>query len=68
MQELEKINEFSGILTFVSHQTHTISEILSRLNLEEKHFAVLVNGHKVDLNTIVKDDDEITVLPKIAGG
>jgi sulfur carrier protein ThiS len=45
-----------------------VYDILSKLNLESKYFVVLINGKKVEPTDFVEKDDEILILPKIAGG
>ncbi len=58
----------------------TVKEILSKLerekgikiDLEDTNMVVLVNGRRVEfiggLNAILKDMDEVVVMPIIAGG
>ncbi|MHA1519042.1 MAG: MoaD/ThiS family protein [Promethearchaeota archaeon] len=66
--EFEKINTFSSINTYVAHRSHSVSEMLKKLNLETKHFAILCNGQRVDIEHMIEPEDEIIILPKIAGG
>jgi len=46
----------------------TVSDLLKELELEDRYFAVLVNGKKVGPEKVLSPKDEITVLPYIAGG
>ncbi|MHA1672368.1 MAG: MoaD/ThiS family protein [Promethearchaeota archaeon] len=66
--EFEKVNTFSCITTYVAHKSHTVTEMLTKLHLEMKHFAILVNGKRVSLEDVIEPQDEIIILPKIAGG
>ena len=69
MQIVEKQTEISGVRTYkvVSNQI-TVKDLLHELKLEQKFFAILVNGKRVELNTVIEKDSEIVILPKIAGG
>lgn len=67
-QELQKINESSSISVYRVKSSQTVHDVLKKLNLESRYFAVLVNGKKADLSLVVDQKDEIVVLPKIAGG
>jgi len=45
-----------------------VRDLLKELNLEGKYFGILVNGKKATEETIIRETDEIIVLPHIAGG
>jgi len=45
-----------------------VYDVLKKLNLETKYFVVLINGKKVEPTDFVEKDDEILILPRIAGG
>ncbi len=46
-----------------------VGEIIETLNLNKKPFIVILNGvNLVDFSTKVKDRDEISLFPPIAGG
>lgn len=68
MQNLEKINEFSSITTYIARNNQKVYEVLKQLKIEDRYFAILVNGHRVHINDSILPEDEIIVLPKIAGG
>ncbi len=68
MQELEKLTETSSITTYKVNTKQTVASILEALGLQQKYFAVLVNGRKVNLQDVLEEGQEIIVLPKIAGG
>ena len=69
MQIVEKQKEISSIQSYkvVSNST-TVRELLRELKLEQKFFAILVNGKRVDLDAQIEKGSEIVILPKIAGG
>lgn len=46
----------------------TVRVILEELRLEDVALAVLVDGVKVDMDTIVKENQKVVILPIIAGG
>jgi len=54
--------------TFKPERTMTVSDLLHELNLEDKYFGILVNGKKVTPETEIGKEDEIIILPHIAGG
>ncbi len=67
-------------LWLIIHGEATVKEVLAtlekekgiKINLEDSSIVVLVNGRRVEFiggpNAIVKDMDEIVVMPIIAGG
>ena len=59
-----------GSLKMIKSQTaKTYSDLVRELNLNDKFFALLANGKKVDdLNQQYNKEDEVILLPKIAGG
>ncbi|MCK4380267.1 MAG: MoaD/ThiS family protein [Candidatus Lokiarchaeota archaeon] len=46
----------------------TVADLLIELNLEDKFFGILVNGKKATPETKIGKEDEIIILPHIAGG
>ncbi len=68
MMGLEKLNETSSMTTYRVKNAQKVYDVLKKLNLETKYFAVLVNGQKADTSMVIEKNDEILVLPKIAGG
>lgn len=46
----------------------TVRELLIKNHLEKAYFVVIVDGKKAELNDIIKEGQEIIVLPKITGG
>ena len=45
-----------------------VSDFLKELKLDNKFFAILINGKKASLDTVIKAGESIVLLPKIAGG
>ena len=68
MQNIEKIEEVSSMTTYRVKNPQKVSDVLTKLNLESKYFVVLINGKKVEPTDFVEKDDEILILPRIAGG
>jgi len=54
--------------TFTPDKTMTVADLLKELNLEDKFFGILVNGKKATPETKIGKEDEIIILPHIAGG
>ncbi|MFX0019839.1 MAG: MoaD/ThiS family protein [Promethearchaeota archaeon] len=54
--------------TFKPEKRMVVRELLKELNLEGKYFGILVNGKKATEDTVIRETDEIIVLPHIAGG
>jgi sulfur carrier protein ThiS len=68
---LKQVSELieSGVYeTFSPEKTTTVADLLKELDLEDKYFGILVNGKKADPDTTIGKDDEIVILPHIAGG
>ena len=68
MQNIEKIEEVSSMTTYRVKSPQKVYDVLKKLNLETKYFVVLINGKKVEPTDFVEKDDEILILPRIAGG
>ena len=68
MQNIEKIEEVSSMTTYRVKNRQKVIDILQKLNLESKYFVVLINGKKVEPTDFVEKNDEILILPRIAGG
>ena len=45
-----------------------VKDLLEELNLAGKYFGILINGKKASEDTIIRETDEIIILPHIAGG
>lgn len=46
----------------------TVKQVLEELNLDLSYFAILVNGKSAALETIVRKDDKVIIIPQIKGG
>ena len=67
-EQIQRSNSVSGMQTICVSKRQTVKDLLRKMNLESKFFAVIVNGQKVDLETTLDQHDEVLILPKIAGG
>ncbi|RLI56313.1 MAG: thiamine biosynthesis protein ThiS [Candidatus Thorarchaeota archaeon] len=56
-----------GVNRVVMEESMMVSELLDKLNLSADH-VVLVDGKQVQADFVLKKDDNVVVLPKIAGG
>jgi sulfur carrier protein ThiS len=54
--------------TIIPEKDMTVADLLQELNLEDKYFGILVNGKKATPETKIGKEDEIIILPHIAGG
>ncbi|NVM34435.1 MAG: MoaD/ThiS family protein [Candidatus Lokiarchaeota archaeon] len=54
--------------TYTPDKTMIVADLLRELNLEDKFFGILVNGKKATPETKIGKEDEIIILPHIAGG
>jgi len=68
MQSTQEITSTGSLKTYRVNMARTVGDLLNDLKLESKYFAILANGKKVELNDLIEDGSEITILPKIAGG
>ena len=58
-----------SLLTLIIEKETTVNEILREYNLESKGLIIVVNGNiNHDLDTKIKTDDKILILPKVEGG
>lgn len=51
----------------IVEEAKTIAELLIELEISKDH-VVLVNGKREPLTFVLKEEDSIVILPKIAGG
>ena len=61
-------NNLHSIPRYISLKKISVGNLLERMNLNEKYFAILANGKKVEKNYILNPNDVVLILPKIAGG
>ncbi len=54
--------------TITPEKNMTVADLLIELNLEDKYFGILVNGKKATPEMKIGQEDEIVILPHIAGG
>ncbi|MBN2156341.1 MAG: MoaD/ThiS family protein [Candidatus Lokiarchaeota archaeon] len=71
-QKLEHIYEESktigSLKEYIVKEKRTVKDLLHDLNLDDKYFAILVDGKKARLDTEIAQGQSIVVLPRIAGG
>jgi sulfur carrier protein ThiS len=53
---------------FIPEKKMLVRDLLRELNLEGKYFGILINGKKADEDSEISPEDDITILPHIAGG
>lgn len=68
IEKIEKVGEVSSMTTYRVKNRQKVVDVLQKLNLESKYFVVLINGKKVEKSDEVFENDEILILPRIAGG
>ena len=71
-QKMEQIYEntstVGSLKEYIVKEKRTVKDLLHDLNLDDKYFAILVDGKKATLDTIITEGQSIVVLPRIAGG
>lgn len=68
MRQTSEILETGIIETIIPERKMLVKDLLRELNLEGKYFGILINGKKADEDTEITPNDDITILPHIAGG
>ena len=71
-QKIEQIYENTSTVGSLKEYTvkeeRTVKDLLHDLNLDDKYFAILVNGKKANLDTIISEGPSIVVLQGVPGG
>ncbi|NHJ24855.1 MAG: hypothetical protein EAX89_09785 [Candidatus Lokiarchaeota archaeon] len=68
MKETAELLETGLYETYHPEKEMLVKDLLKELNLEGKYFGILINGKKADEHTVIKETDEVVILPHIAGG
>jgi len=68
IKQVSKLLDTGLYETFTPDKTMTVADLLQELDLEDKFFGILVNGKKATPETKIGKQDEIIILPHIAGG
>jgi len=68
MKQVSELLETGIYETFTPDRTMTVRDLLKELNLEGKYFGILINGKKATEEQKITAEDEIVILPHIAGG
>lgn len=64
----DEINSIGVLKEFKTQKKQKVSDLLKELKLNDKFFAILVNGKKASLNDEIQENSDIVILPRIAGG
>jgi len=67
-QIYENTNTIGSLKEYIVKEKRTVKDLLHDLNLDDKYFAILVDGKKASLDTEIAENSSIVVLPRIAGG
>ena len=67
-QVYENTSTIGSLKEYVVKENRTVKDLLHDLNLDDKYFAILVDGKKATLDTVIAADSTVVVLPRIAGG
>ncbi len=65
MQELLDVGMYD---TLIPKKSMKVSDLIKELGLEGNMFGVLVDGKRVDLDTVINEESKIIIIPFIAGG
>lgn len=65
---IEILNNIGSVNKYRVKEPISVSELLRKLNINNKIFVLLVDGKAATLEQIIDASSEITILPKIAGG
>ncbi len=68
MKQISELLDTGLYETFKPEKAMIVADLLKELNLEDKYFGILVNGKKATPETKIGREDEIIILPHIAGG
>ena len=52
----------------ISRSPMTVSDVLNEHGVEAKGRRIALNGHVAGPNDVVKDRDQLTVVPRVQGG
>ena len=52
----------------ISRSPMTVSDLLSEHGVEAKGRRIALNGHVADPTDVVKDRDQVSVVPRVQGG
>ena len=68
MELVREITTTGSLKVYKANIQTTVRKVLEDVGLENKFFVILVNGKQADPLHLVNQHDEITILPRIAGG
>lgn len=61
-------SELGSLRTYKIKKIATLKDVLKELKMEGKYFIAIVDGKKVNSDYQLKENEELIILPKIAGG
>jgi len=68
LKQIADLLETGIIETYTPERKMLVRDLLKELNLEGKHFGILVDGKKASEDTVLDEKSDIVILPHIAGG
>ncbi|OLS13647.1 MAG: hypothetical protein RBG13Loki_2713 [Promethearchaeota archaeon CR_4] len=70
MQKYIELLQSGELTTHIYHITEKkkVKDLLQQLNLQDKYFAILIDGRRGKPEDVLEEGSEIMILPKIAGG
>ncbi|MFX1561805.1 MAG: MoaD/ThiS family protein [Promethearchaeota archaeon] len=66
--DVTSISSSGNITELQLKETKTVKQLLKELGLLHRHFVVLVDGKRAQLDDVVTEGQRVLVLPIIAGG
>ncbi len=68
LNELVQSGELSTTHTYHVTEAKRVKDLLAELNLQNRYFAIIVDGKRAGPDDVLKEGAEVMILPKIAGG
>ena len=59
---------FNQFKELVIEEEKTVEDLLEEMNMKELSLAVLIDGVKAEMDTVIKEGQKVVILPVIAGG
>ena len=67
VQKLSSSLSKTKLTKIIITETKTVAQLLVELELSTDH-VVLIDGKKMDLDSVIQENDTVIILPLIAGG
>ena len=68
MKETKELLDTGTYEIFKPDKSMLVRDLLKELNLEQRWFGILVNEKKAYTSTPITPEDEVVIIPRIAGG